>query len=135
MFIDSGSIAEEVASSPGGPFDKVLELVGTTTVRDSLGCVRPQGLVCISGMQGGEWELNGFNMFDLICLNRSRLTAYGGGPADFQAMPWEELVKDADEGKIKIPVRAFKFEDIQKIHEIMESGGGGAKMVVVVAEV
>lgn len=132
VFIDNGSIADEVASSAGGVFDKVLELVGASVVRDSLKCVRPQGTVCISGMQGGEWLLNDFDVFAF--RNRSRLTGYSGGPEDFLALPFEELVKDADEGKIKIPVREFKLEDIQQVHEILEAGGGGAKMVVVVAE-
>jgi hypothetical protein len=68
--------------------------------------------------------------------DRTKLCAYGGGPDDFRAMPWEELVREADEGTIQIPVSVFKFEEaeVQKIHELMESGGGGAKMVVSVAE-
>lgn len=65
--------------------------------------------------------------------NRVRLCGYGGGQEDFHNMPWEELVKDVDEGRIKIPFREFSMEDIQRVHEIMESGGGEAKMAVVVA--
>lgn len=131
VFVDDGSIAEQVAKSEGGGFDKCLELVGTTTVLDSAACLRPKGTVCMTGIQGGEWEIERFN--PMTIPNRTRLCGYSGGPNDFHAMPWEELVKDVDEGRIKVPCREFKMEDIQKVHEIMESGGGGAKMAVVVS--
>src|ERR1700746_1890152 len=50
VFIDTGSIAEQVKEvSPGG-VDKVLELVGTTTLMDSLRWVKQRGIVCMTGM-------------------------------------------------------------------------------------
>ena len=130
VFIDNGSIAEDVAKSQGGKYDKCLELTGTTTMMDSAACLKPKGTLCMTGIQGGQWELERFS--PMAIPNRVRVCGYGGGPADFHAMPWEELVKDVDEGRINIPCKEFKMEDIQKIHEIMESGGGGAKMAVVV---
>jgi NADPH:quinone reductase-like Zn-dependent oxidoreductase len=133
IFVDNGVIADQVAQSTKGGFDKVLELVGGTTVRDSLKCTVAGGTVCMTGIQGGSWELEKFSLFEDL-PNRARLCVYGGGPDDFMAMPWEELVRDVEAGKIKIPVREFKMDEIQKVHEILEGGGGGAKMVVVVAE-
>ena len=47
MFIDTGSIAKE-AKEAGG-FDKILELVGTTTLEDSLQCANENGIVCMTG--------------------------------------------------------------------------------------
>lgn len=131
VFIDNGSIAEQVANSQGGGYDKCLELTGTTTIMDSAACLKPKGTVCMTGIQGGEWELNNFN--PMTIPNRVRICGYSGGPEDFHAMPWEELVADVDEGRINIPYKEFRMENIQRIHEIMESGGGGAKMAVVVA--
>jgi len=135
VFIDSGTIAGEIQESGtgGAGFDKVLELVGATTLRDSIRCARPGGTVCMTGIQGGSWVLDSFSpSVDLV--NGVRLCAYSGGPADFLAMPWEDLLRAADEGSLRIPVNAFRLEDIQRVHEIMESGGGGAKMVVVIAD-
>jgi len=86
----------------------------------------------MTGIQGGQWNLGQFTpMADLP--SRVRLCAYGGRPADFHAMPWEELVKDVEEGRIKVQIQVFRLEDIQGIHEILERGGGGCKMVVPVA--
>lgn len=45
VFIDNGSIAEQVNEVCGGGVDKVLELVGTTPLRDSLRCAKPRGIV------------------------------------------------------------------------------------------
>lgn len=64
VLIDDGSIAEE-AQSVGG-FDKVLELVGTTTLVDSLRCASPGGVVCMTGIVGDSWSLNDFAPFDSI---------------------------------------------------------------------
>lgn len=131
VFVDNGSIAEQVAQCPGGRYDKCLELVGTTTLLDSAACLKAKGTVCMTGIQGGEWEFEHFN--PMAIPNRVRVCGYGGGPDDFHAMPWEELVRDVDDGRIKIPCKQCKMEDIQTIHENMESGGGGAKFVVVVS--
>jgi NADPH:quinone reductase-like Zn-dependent oxidoreductase len=53
LFIDVGSIAGQAREVCAGGFDKVLELVGATTLLDSLQCARPKGIVCMTGMVGG----------------------------------------------------------------------------------
>lgn len=52
VVIDNGHIAEEVAKQTGGGVNKVLELVGTTTLLDSLQCTQAHGIVCMAGMVG-----------------------------------------------------------------------------------
>ncbi|KAJ4415507.1 hypothetical protein N0V82_007309 [Gnomoniopsis sp. IMI 355080] len=132
VFVDDGLVADQVAKSKLGKFDKCLELVGTTTILDSAACLNAKGTVCMTGIQGGQWELKNFS--PMAIPNRVRVCGYGGGPSDFHAMPWEDLVRDVDEGRVSIPVKEYKMEDIHQIHNIMESGGGGAKMAVVVAD-
>lgn len=46
VVIDTGSVAEEVIKQTGGGVNKVLELIGTTTLLDSLQCAKPHGIVC-----------------------------------------------------------------------------------------
>lgn len=133
VYVDDGGIADQVRKSDKGSFNKVLELVGATTLRDSLNCVVPKGTVCMTGIQGGSWELEKFSLFEDL-PNRVRLCVYGGGPDDFMMMPWEALIQDVEAGGIKIPVKEYKLDEIQKVHDILEKGGGGAKLVVVVAE-
>jgi NADPH:quinone reductase-like Zn-dependent oxidoreductase len=45
--------------SPKG-VDKVLELVGTTTLKDSLPCAKQRGIVCITGIVGNKWSFDNF---------------------------------------------------------------------------
>ena len=47
IFVDDGNIAAQVKDQK---FNKVLELVGTTTLKDSLQCVAEQGACCMTGM-------------------------------------------------------------------------------------
>ncbi|OAA76703.1 Alcohol dehydrogenase superfamily, zinc-type [Akanthomyces lecanii RCEF 1005] len=128
VYIDDGSVAKHVTTE--AQFDKCLELIGTKTLKDSILCVKPRGTVCMTGIQGGEWTFNLSPITDLP--QRRRLTSYGGDEHDFISTPWAKLVAAVKEGKIDIPVRRFKLDDIQEIHTILESGGGGHKMVVVV---
>jgi NADPH:quinone reductase-like Zn-dependent oxidoreductase len=52
VFIDGGSIAEKVKGVYPEGVDKVLELVGATTLEDSLQCAKQGGVVCMSGIVG-----------------------------------------------------------------------------------
>lgn len=54
VIIDDGAIAEEVKKRSGGGVNKVLELVGTTSLLDSLQCIKTHGIVCMTGMVGNS---------------------------------------------------------------------------------
>jgi NADPH:quinone reductase-like Zn-dependent oxidoreductase len=78
VVIDSGSIAEQIGEvSPGG-VDKVLELIGTTTLKDSLRCAKQSGVVCMTGIVGNQWSFENFSPMEMI-PSTVRLTIYDGG--------------------------------------------------------
>src|SRR5713226_6386339 len=60
VFIDTGSIAEQVKEVCPNGVDKVLELVGTTTLKDSLRCAKQRGIVCMTGIVGNKWSFDNF---------------------------------------------------------------------------
>ena len=62
VFIDTGSIAEQVKEVFPGGVAKVLELVGTTTLADSLQCARQRGIVCMTGIVGNKWSFEEFSL-------------------------------------------------------------------------
>ncbi|EGX96192.1 zinc-binding oxidoreductase, putative [Cordyceps militaris CM01] len=129
VYVDDGSVAKKIPTEE--QFDKVLELIGTRTLKDSILCLKPKGTVCMTGIQGGEWAFSDFSpITDLP--QRRRLTSYGGDQHDFMSMSWQELISAVKDGKINIPIRQFNLDQIQDIHTILESGGGGHKMVVVI---
>lgn len=128
VFIDGGSVAEQVKEA--GLFDKVLELVGTTTLLDSLQCVSEGGSVCMTGMVGNKWTLDQFSPMGSI-PHAVNLTTYSGGQHDFMATPLEDLVQQIADGRLKVPIgKVFKLDEIVEAHRCMEENRAGGKIVV-----
>ena len=85
IFIDDGNVSGQIESEDG-KFDKVLELIGTTTLKDSLRCVKQGGLVCMMGMVGNKWSFDEFSPMEVI-PSTVGLTVYDGGVPDFMETP------------------------------------------------
>ncbi|KAE8135251.1 chaperonin 10-like protein [Aspergillus pseudotamarii] len=131
VWIDNGAISQQIAETSGQYFDKVLELVGTATLADSLRCVKKGGIVSMTGILGNEWHLEKINPMELI-PSESKLTAYSGGNEEFMRTPLKELVKMVEEGKLQVRVgRVFKMEDIAEAHRCMEESEIEGKIVVI----
>ena len=60
VVIDHGRIAADVKRVFDGGVNGVVELIGTTTLLDSLRCAAPKGIVCYAGMLGNQWMLERF---------------------------------------------------------------------------
>src|SRR5580704_12383192 len=130
VFIDSGLIAEQVKAVFPRGVDKVLELVGTTTLKDSLRCAKQHGIVCMTGMVGNNWSFDNFEPMQVI-PTAVGLTTYDGGAEDFMLAPLEELVKKIAAGQLPIQVgKVFKLDQIVDAHRCMEDNRAGGKIVV-----
>ena len=128
VIIDTGSIAKEVKKRYPDGVSKVLELVGITTMADSLKCLRIHGTQCMTGIAGGKWMLDGFS--PSLTIPKARyLTSYGGSSDDLLATPLDDIAKAIEEGRMKMPIKTFRMEDIVEAHRFMEFEGG-AKVVV-----
>ena len=103
-----GSMRGNLASPCNGLHLQVLELVGTTTLLDSLQCVSEGGSVCMTGMVGNKWTLEDFSPMGSI-PHAVNLTTYSGGPKDFMATPLEDLVQQIADGRLTVPVSALKL--------------------------
>ena len=81
VWIDDGFLERQLKNCNHQPFDRVLELIGTTTLLDSLRCVSTGGIVCMTGILGGKWTLEAFQpMVDIP--TGVRLTSYSGGSSN-----------------------------------------------------
>ena len=130
VFIDSGIIAQQVREVFPRGVDKVLELVGTATLADSLRCARQRGIVCMTGMVGNKWSFNNFSPMDVI-PTAVCLTTYDGGAEDFMLTPLEELVEKIATGQLPIHVgKVFRLDQIVDAHRCMEESKAGGKIVV-----
>jgi NADPH:quinone reductase-like Zn-dependent oxidoreductase len=129
IFIDDGAIAAAVTGRLGGA-EKVLELVGTTTLVDSLHCAKQHGIVCMTGMVGDKWTVDQFEPMMTI-PTAVYLTTYDGEPEDFMSMPLQGLVDDIAAGTLPVHVgKVFQLDQIVEAHRLMESNQAGGKIVV-----
>jgi NADPH:quinone reductase-like Zn-dependent oxidoreductase len=130
VFIDSGAIAKQVKEVCGGGVDKVLELIGTTTLKDSLRCAKQRGIVCMTGIVGNKWSFDDFAPMEAI-PTAVCLTSYAGESEDFLRTPLQELVEQIAAGSLRIHVgRVFGLDEITEAHRCMEENKAGGKIVV-----
>ena len=130
VFIDSGEIADDVRRVFPDGVDKVLELVGTTTLLDSLLCAARFGSVCMTGIVGNDWEFEQFSPMGAI-PSTVNLTTYSGGSRDFIDTPLQRIVNDIEGQRMTPPIgRVFQLENIVAAHRCMEDNAAGGKIVV-----
>jgi len=131
VIIDNGEIQNEVKRQFPDGVDKVLELVGTRTLKDSLKCIKPRGIVCMTGILGSEWTMKEFSpMSDIPFLGR--LTVYTGGAEDLQKESLQKFIDAVESGDLRVPIdRTFKLDEIVEAHQYMESNQAKGKIVVV----
>ena len=132
VFIDNGAVAKDVRRAYPKGVDKVLELIGTTTLEDSLHCAREGGVVCMTGIVGNKWAFESFAPMEKI-PTAVCLTSYAGEADDFMSTPLEELSQQIAAGALKVQIgRVFEIDEIVEAHRLMEENKAGGKIVVLV---
>jgi NADPH:quinone reductase-like Zn-dependent oxidoreductase len=130
VFIDTGAIANAVRNAFPDGVDKVLELIGTTTLKDSLRCAKQGGVVCMTGMVGNKWSFDNFEPMEAI-PTAIRLTTYDGGVEDFMRMPFGDLAVQIKAGTLAIQIgKVFHIDEIVEAHRCLEENKAGGKIVV-----
>lgn len=128
-------LAAHIAES--GKIDAVLDLVGNSTILDSLDMLRRGGTACLAGWLGGLDPIPDFNPLLRMAsgVNLSFFGSFVFGSPDFPLsdVPLSEIAQDIKAGRLEAaPSRVFSFDEIRAAHGVMEAGGAAGKMVVVV---
>lgn len=132
VVVDTGAIASEVHRKYPGGFDKVLEMIGTTTLGDSLQCAKEGGIVCMTGIVGNKWSFDQFAPMEII-PTAVCLTVYAGESDDFMKTPLNDLAEQVQAGTLHLQVgRTFRLDEIVEAHRVMEENKAGGKMVVLI---
>ena len=130
VFVDGGEIASAVMKAHPNGVHRVLELVGTTTLLDSLQCAAGGGSVCMTGMVGNAWELDHFSPMGAI-PTAVNLTTYSGGAEDFISTPLQQVVDAVQAGTFTPPIgKTYVIDQIVEAHHAMETNTAGGKIVV-----
>ena len=115
--------------------DAVLDLVGNSTILDSMAMVRRGGRVCLAGFLGGLAPVASFNPL-LEMPSSVQFSFFGSfvfGALEFPVsdVPFQEIVDRVAAGRYQAkPARVFRFEEIQDAHRLMESNQANGKIVV-----
>jgi NADPH2:quinone reductase len=130
VIIDNGTVKEQVRKIYPKGVNKVLELIGTKTLKDSLKCIAPKGMVCMTGILGSEWTMKEFTpMGDIPSLGR--LTVYMGESKNLSKELLQEFIDEIEKGSIKLNIdKVFRLDELAKAHQYMEDNKAKGKLVV-----
>lgn len=132
--LESPDLSERIAEAK--QIDAVLDLVGNSTILDSLAMLRRGGRACLAGWLGGLDPISDFNPL-LQMASGVYLTFFGsfvfGTPGfPLSDVPLQTIAEQVAAGRLKaMPSRVFRFEEIREAHRVMEAGAAKGKMVVV----
>ncbi|OZI20630.1 alcohol dehydrogenase [Bordetella genomosp. 9] len=132
--VEGPDLSRRIAEA--GQLDAVLDLVGNSTILDSLAMLRRGGKACLAGWLGGLAPIADFNPL-LQMSSGVYLTFFGsfvfGTPGfPLSDVPLQAIARDVAAGRLDAkPSRVFRFEDIHEAHRVMEANEAGGKMVVV----
>ena len=130
VLVDDGSITNQARAIYPQGFDRVLELVGTTTLLDSLRAVRRGGIVCMTGILGGEWVLPEFHPMGDVPTG-VKLTTYAGESSDITPAQLQEYVSLVETGELGLKLGpSFPFEKLQEAHTTMDENRAYGKIVM-----
>lgn len=108
---------------------KLLELVGTTALKSSFGLLKQGGILCMSGILGGTWEISDFAPMDFI-PSGSYFTIYDSKNVNQNSL--NTMFTFLKEHNIKPPIaKVFTLNEIAQAHSLMESSTANGKIVVV----
>ncbi|MCF8261871.1 MAG: zinc-binding alcohol dehydrogenase family protein [Melioribacteraceae bacterium] len=130
VLIDGGEIADSLRKIFPDGVHKVLELVGTVTLKDSLKCISAKGIVCMTGILGNSWTMENFSPMNDI-PSQGRLTGYAGDAENLSSEMLQNFIDLVELHKIELNIdRVYKLEEIVEAHKYMESGLSKGKLVV-----
>jgi len=135
VVIDTGAIASEVRAAVPQGVDLALEVVGASTVRDTLKALRPFGHAVVIGLLGGAPVLESLDLMNEL-RQATRLSFFGSGMLGTPALPLSDApltwITDrlASRDIPSLRVQTFDFDDVQRAHSLIESDRALGKLVV-----
>ena len=138
VFIEGGGLGGRVRERFEAGIDAVLDLVGNTTVLESLALLRRGGHACLAGFLGGGGPLQALEPVFQIPSGRhlsvfASALVTGGPEFPLSEIPFQQIVDRVESGAYQAaPAHVFRFDQIRAAHALMESGRANGKVVVVV---
>jgi NADPH2:quinone reductase len=138
VLVEGPGLADGLRSLAVGGVDSVLDLVGTSTVLESLRLTRRGGRVCMAGFVGGGGPIDRFDPLTHMPSGRhlsffGSAFVYGTPEYPLSDVPLQQIVELAESNAPDAaPIRQFAFDEIQEAHRRLDAESAGGKMVVLV---
>ena len=135
--VDRADLSRDIRARVPGGIDAVLDIVGVSTLLDSLKMVRYRGRVAMAGFLGGGGPLTFDPLMQLpsgVALSFFASSFLFGTPdLPLAAIPFADFVERAGRGIFRAkPAHVFGFDDVVAAHRLMDSGEARGKIVVTV---
>ncbi|MEK1313696.1 zinc-binding dehydrogenase [Limosilactobacillus fermentum] len=109
-------------------FDKVLELIGPVTVKETFTHVNEGGIVCVTGLLGNQWTLEHFDPITDIAPGAYLTGGYSGAVTEEKI---NELFSYLQRYQVAAkPDRIFALRDLPAAHTYLASGQSMGKVVI-----
>ena len=149
VLVENGDLVKAVKQLFPRGIDRVLDLVGSTTLMNSVKLTAPKGMVCMAGFLGGRTFSDRFQPFVERSLRKKgqkfriplpggvkvvffASSVFGSSQLPMSGIPLQQIVKDIEENRIpSILSGVYRFEEIAKAHHRMEANTANGKIVVV----
>lgn len=135
ILIDDGRLHEVLVNSSRYGVDAALEIVGASTLRDTIQSVKPFGRVAILGLLGGR-EIDRFDVYG--DLRNGASVSYvssehiGSPQLPLEEFPLPAIAQAIADGEMPpILDKAFSFDALVQAHRYAESNQAFGKIVVV----
>jgi NADPH:quinone reductase len=118
--------------------DLVLDLVGNSTLLDSIAVPHRHGRICMAGWLGGLEPVHDFNPLLQMTsgIHFSLFASFVFGTPEFPVseVPLQDIVDRVAKGIYKAkPAAVFSFDEIREAQRLMESGKANGKIAVKVS--
>jgi NADPH2:quinone reductase len=115
--------------------DVVLDLVGKSTLLDSIAIPHRHGRVCMAGWLGGLEPVSDFNPLLQMAsgVHFSLFASFAFGTPEFPVseVPMQEIVNRVAKGIYKAkPAVVFPFDQIREAQRLMESNTANGKIII-----
>lgn len=135
VVIDDGNTHEKVKAILPEGVNNAIDIVGASTLKDTLKTVRHWGQVVVVGLLGGPPVLESFNLMGDL-PGTVKLSFFSSGLLGAEVLPLKDsplnlIANGVANGNIPDTIaKTFTIDDIQEAHRLLDSGTANGKIVV-----
>jgi NADPH:quinone reductase-like Zn-dependent oxidoreductase len=128
--LDNAALGDQIRSACPEGVDKILELVGPATLRQSMSWLRYHGIVCCTGVLGHQFSLDAFDPIKFIPNGVYLSSFFSNFPKQSRI---DAIFRHLAAYKLRPVIsQVFRLDQIGLAHELMENDNAVGNIVITV---